>query len=408
MTDKKWCAYEYTITKLIVKRTGYEDFIGSMMRVQSLYIEKDYDNDIMPIVMLQMSMPEHIYKSIATNPSGATFVMTIVSEINNEGKRESRSVFIDGEFSVSMEDITPHVNEHLYEKTRERDMEGDGGGTISDMHNFYTFVLQKKDNLRSSKTVINQVLCSSNMLNAVAASLTLAGVKKVLMSQPDNRTNYTELILLPLQLIQELKYLNTMYGLYKQGALIFFDFNMLYILRKCANTNTFQTNEPKEVTFIVDDSDSNNVLLNGSCIENNLGYVSVSQDGFILRSGSHTVAQYTGQNMLLIHKDGTSSNINVNANSPTAVATTTSHNKFIDSETRLRLSELECQATMEVLNVDLSMLTPNKKYRITSTSSKVASLVNTQFRLSMTRTAFIREGDYFRAATEIVLKKSEG
>lgn len=408
ITEKNWCAYEYTITKLIVKLPTGTNFEASAMHVQNLYIEKDYDNDIMPILMMQMAMPQHIYKAIAADPYNTTFVMTVVKEINKDGKRESRSVFIDGEFSVSMEDITPHVDENLYEKTRESAMSGDGGGTIGDMHNFYTFILQKKDNLKSSKTVINKVLCSANMLNAVATALTLGGAKKVLMSQPDNKTSYTELILLPLQLIQELKYMNSMYGLYKQGLLVFYDFDILYILRKCANTNTFQNNEVKEVTFIIDDASSNNVLLNGSCVENNLGYVSVSQDGFVLRSGVQTVAQYTGQNTLLIHKDGTSTNISTNANSPTAVVTTTSHNKYIDSETKLRMSEMECQATIEVMNIDLGMITPNKRYRITSTSSKVASLINTQFRISLVRTIFIREGDYFRAATEIVLKKSEG
>lgn len=410
LNELSWAVYEYKITKFEIDIKGKKTTLRPA-QIRNIYLEKDYDELMMPIFMVKVQMPNDVYYSVNKYPNDTTFTIIIHSQkrAKDGGTATGKSVFISDKFIPMGIDGTPCTDPR--DKSTKSVAEGNKMSlTDPDRSREHTFILGKKSVVKTIRKVTNAVLSSTNMLNAVSYLLTNCGVKKVLMSKFDNSTNYNELILLPIPMMEQLAYLNNMFGFYKEGAQIFYDFDMLYILKNCAKCTAYVKNEIKDVSLVVYQEHSGRTGDIGSTVtKDKKGYVHVGTGSqFHIEDQSRSSDVYLGNNSIILNDDGSMTSANSNSKDGSYnVITTTTHNKYYKNEIVARMNELKGVVTVMASNIDLKLLAPNKCYHIISDDSAVAKQVKSKFRLSKTVTIFAPEGDTMSPITTMVLKKSE-
>ena len=406
LNELSWSVYEYKLTKFEINIKGKKTTLQPA-QIRNIYIEKDYDDLMLPIFMVNILIPDELYYSINKYHDETTFTIIIHSQkrAKDGGTPTGKSVYMSDIFIPLGIDGTPSTTG---DKTTQSVSQGNSL-ELEDFSDEHTFILGKKEIVKTVRKVINDVLSSTNMLNAVSYLLTKCGVKKVLMSNFDNNTNYNELILLPIPLIEQLAYLNNMFGFYKEGSQIFFDFDKLYILRNCAKCTAYVDNEIKDVNLVVYQEHSGKTGDIGSTVKDKKGYIHVGTgDQFHIEDQSKSSDVYVGNNSIILNDDGSmSSAVSNSKDGSYNVITTTTHNKYYSNEVSLRLKELKSVVTVMASNIDLKLLAPNKSYRILSDDSTISKQVNALFRLSKVISIFAVEGDVLSPVTTIVLKKSE-
>ena len=409
-----WKVYKYKLDAIRLKIDGIVSKIEPGT-VQNFYIEKDYDNDFLPVFMMKILLGVPTYHEIIDAKDSASFIIDfkIVVDAGDDTIVEQANYILD-EFVVLPVDNTPFNDSDYYMDQTESPSFGEGTTDLSEIQNSYTFILARKRDLFTTRGVVNDVLTSTNLTTAVAYLLTKCNCTNVLMSVMDNVTMYHELLLLPIPLINQLRYLSNYYGFYKQGSQIFFDFDRAYILRNNSMCTAYTDTEPVRVIFYVYEADTGSICGKGSFTDviNKSGYINTSIDQFNVEDLSTTSAQYAGTNSIIVNNSGN----NVVATSENTsgglqtfnVITTSTHNPYAEAENSYRLRELKSVVTINLMNTDLRLLTPNRKYQIVSTSSQAAMAVDKPYRLCSTVTAFIKDGEYFSNNTTVKLKISEG
>ena len=105
--------------------------------------------------------------------------------------------------------------------------------------------------LKASRYSFNKVYTKTTLQNMVGHMLTESGHKHVLMSKFENNEVYKELLLPVNPLYKNLIYLDQYYGMYKKGALIYYDVDVLYILNANGKLTAKRPDEWTETTFLV-------------------------------------------------------------------------------------------------------------------------------------------------------------
>lgn len=409
ISELKWETIEYIITTFDINIKDKTTKL-QLGQVQAMYIEKDFDELSLPIFMVSLAIPEDLYYNIQKNHNDTTFNIVISTQKRNDiGEAPTnKSIYLKDVFIPLGVDGTPFTNKDTYKKAKEETTDGDVL-SMTDLQTTHTFVLGKKSTNINMKKIQNKVLSGANLLDAISYLLTSCGFNNVLMSKLDNNTSYSELILLPIPMIEQLRYLNSMYGFYKQGAQIFLDFDTNYILRNCAKCTAYRDNEIKDVNFVVYKPSGGHTADKGSCVNGNEGYINCGAESnrFNIDDKSKSSNVYLGNNSLIINDEANVSEAITNSNGSYNVITTTTHNNYIQDETRLRLKELSGVVTLTTMNIDLRLLTPNKNFKILSDDSSVATQVNAPFRLSKYIAIFGMEGNTLSPVVTIELKKTE-
>lgn len=377
------------------------------IHIRSMFLEKNYDSDYLPIFMVSLSISEKIYKKIRQYQDYTTFDIIMKSgKIDTNNNIGRLSNFISGTFNVKGTDDTPFINE---EEVNSMESTYAGGEDMSTMATEYTFVLVQSNTLKKTRKIINKVITSATMLDTVSYLLSTAGVDNVLMSPMDNTNSYNEIVLLPIPLTSQLSYLDSVFGFYKEGSQIFFDFDRMYFLRNSHKCTAYQRGEIKTVSICVYNTSSGSNAVKGSYI-NKVGktaYINCGIGSFQVSSESKASDTYMSANNIVINQNGeVTESVNDSSGSYNIINTST-HNKYYPNESKLRVKELESVITVTCTNMDISLLQPNKYFNIRSNVTKVATQVKQKYRLSNWSCVFAKEGNIFKTVSTIILKKTE-
>lgn len=408
ISDQVFNINEYVYESLTINCNS-KDYRIEPIQLLNLYIEKNFDDDYLPIIMMQIIMSDELYYNICMNPTKTTFTFLMKRQISiSEKNKSAGSIFLSDKFVPLGVDGSPFNEKKMYDSINESDTAGKNS-TMTNFSNSRTFILAKRSDLNATKSITNLVLSNSDMLNAVSVCLTKAGVNKVLMSPMDNYTGYSELILLPQPLVAQLKYLNSFYGFYKEGAQIFFDLDCLYILRNTAKCTAYRQNEIQTVYFCIYDTTSGKTISVGSksYSDTKTAYIGLSSANMSVDNLSTSSNEFMGSNSTIINNDGNISTATSGNGSSYNVLSNRTHNNYYSNELSLRMKELSCVVRMVVQNIDLTLLTPNKTFRILASDTDVAKKVSGAFRLVSTMTTFNHDGNKINDTTIVTLKRTD-
>ena len=82
--DLNYSNYEYDIDKFDIIINSKTEASLENAQIKQLYIEKDLDNDIMPVMLVQLSLDIDLYYKICQNCQNVKFLINIYSQKRHE------------------------------------------------------------------------------------------------------------------------------------------------------------------------------------------------------------------------------------------------------------------------------------------------------------------------------------
>lgn len=407
ISDRDWQQYEYLVDCSITI-PGKDTIELNDLQIEGVYIEKDFDNDHLPVLLLDLSISRLTELSIIKYMEETVFSLQIMSYIRDPGDPDvimDKKILISGEFYTIIPDVTPDTERQLRKLLREQNEADEDEFSIDDTLNKVTYILFSKSAMTAVRTIVNDVLSNVNLTTAFAYIMTKVGMKNVLMSNFDNTDVIPELLLLPIPALSELIYLSNYYGLHKEGTQIFMDFDTTYINRMSGKSTIWKQNEIRNVTFFIGSAMNAQNIICGSCESGDTIFVNVDKDSYRLGDDSKAADQLLGQNVTLVNEDTTEVSSVDTGGSFTTVKTTAGHNKYINEQIACRKNENKKIVRVLCTYIDIGCLTPNKQYRFITDDTELVEDIQGLYRISSFNTTFVREGGHYITATMASLKR---
>lgn len=406
IVSDEWYQYEYLMTATI-SIPGEEDYDLNEIQMEGLYIEKDYDNDHLPVMLVDLNIPAFLDIKIkgAEEPTLTLTVTSYMKDTQNPDMVMDKKIIISGVFLILEPDGTPDQEYKLRQLLRDMNDSDDEDVMLEDTTYKVTYILISKEMSTLARTIVNAVMTNVDLITAYAYLLSSVNAKNVLISNFDNVDVIPELLLLPIPLLNELAYLSNYYGLHKEGTQIFLDFDTLFINRMSGQCTCWKANESKNVTFFIGDVMQPDNTASGCVQTEDTIHVNVDKDAYTVTDGKTAMDQLAGQNVMVYDESAMSTSTVDTGGDFATLQSTYGHNKYLETQIAARKAENEKVVHLMLSYVDVSWMTPNKQYRIITDDSKIMDDIVGNYRLSMMNTTFIREGGHFLTITMVELKR---
>ena len=409
-----WENYLYSIKVSI--QTPNELVELQNAQINSAYIEKDYDNDVLPVFLLNVNLQKNVYYDILKDPTQCRFIVQIDKYIDpgNSGRDKSKRVYLRDKFVPIITDRSPFTDEKFYKDVKYNGSK-DGRQIIPyDLQQTYDFILFREKDLRVMKSTTNLVFTNTNVLVALTVVLGNAGVSNLLMTRFDNTSSYSEFLLPPLPLLPQIKFLDSYFGFYREGSMVFFDHDRSYILRKAPGCSAWESNEIKTVAFTIDVPSSGEDLMVGSVLDNKQKtvFVNTNKDHVMFLDKTISTDMVIGNKSTIFHtvtggfNSVTPDTTNI-AGVTNAPKTTNTQNSYASSELEARQSEMRNIVNIICSGLDISYIQPNKTYKLMTNVQSIVNKVGGVYRLTRAIHQFVKEGDHFVNLSNMELRRPD-
>ena len=408
-----WLSCKYTIHVSIKFADGTVRKLENA-QINGLYMEKDYDNDHLPIMMIDLALGELDVNKVDDQTIFHVKMNQYYLENNDdESEKKSKKVYLDDEFIRIGYGTKPDAREKFKKKIRNSMGVNDGDLTNYDLTKPITFILFKKSDLIMSKAITNDVFVNANMEDIVCRLLTDVGCpRKVLMSNFINTKEYSELLLEPKNFIEQLVFLENEFGWHPEGTYIFLDYDRFYITRKCSTPTVWVGKEPQQVCFTIPFVDQSDDSSNGIIEKNNIIYVNVGTDKYTMVDSSIVEDQISGTGLILTNTltgkttiiDGDNSTLTPTGSYANKMYH--GHNPYVIKQYKLRKKENDHIWDIECINTDLSYYTPQRQFTFLSDVTKISSTLKGKYRISSMKVSFAKAGTAFNNIAKVRVKRT--
>jgi hypothetical protein len=153
--------------------------------------------------------------------------------------------------------FTTQFRENELNDTRKSDDEDETKGSINSETGTYTIAVSffNIKAILMNKTLFNIVFSGCTPGTALGYIIDQCAATKVIVDPPVNEHEYENLILPPYNLRATLENLQSRYGIYENGLLVYYDFDTLYILDKFATTHEVETSDSTISTIKIHEPD---------------------------------------------------------------------------------------------------------------------------------------------------------
>lgn len=402
-----WKLYEYMVNVTIVFQ-GEQPIKLAQAEIQEILMEKDFDNDHMPIFILRLMIPQTLADKIWDKDPDINVRVDSFERLQNQDvdiEKVSKRLYFNDVFKAIPTNDDPTYNTTVRKKIRTLAGYKDTEFTMEDLGGISNFVLQKKNCLYDSKTISNMILTGVNLTTAIKVLLTDAKCKNVLMSNLDNGKIFEELPILPMTFLSNIIYLEQQYGFHKDGTQVFMDFDTLYIIRMSGKATAWRRLEPKKGIFCISETSDSGNASNGGVTTPTEVLFNVDIRQYTSPTSTPVIDNTSGMNTLLMNESkATYTDVNTALGQNYNVQSTQGHNPYVENQIRLRKQEAIKVRELFCASVDLSALTPNKEYTMVSDVTALTKELSGTYRLSKVMTTFFKDGAKFTGVSHIRLK----
>ena len=384
--------FYFTVKDSRTRMKGYE--------LKSLMIINDYIENIFPIVQLKVSMDYETYYEIIRNKDNVKIRINIQKYYTkvSDVEKSLKSQYLNTTFTLILDDD----DEDLYTDIRKKNnVEGDDSTSLYDQDNEVEFYLFKSSLVKASKKKINKILKNCNVTNAVALVMDKMGIDNLLMSRSPNDTEYSEIIIPPLKATQAISYIDTFYGLYPTGSMLFFGVDRSYLIKYDGRCTAYESGEITSTTIIVPKVGTEASQNVGSILGDG-GYTIIADYETIeFQNQSVTKNILNGEHLQIDNAesseiDGTMNRSGINKK----IIKNRGKNKYFKSTyTRMRES-LEHVIIAQFSDIDLSSLAPNKSYHFVFEDSALQKKYSGTYVLVKSEIALIRKESHLSAVAK--------
>lgn len=408
--DNKWLSCKYEVHITLKFSNGVKRELKSL-QIAGLYLEKDFDNDRMPILFVDIAISKKDELMIDSKTEFQIQIKQFYLE-SPEGEKKDPKIFLNDTFVRLNYGPLLTSSVRVNEEIRRSQNMSDDDVAMEDIQTQNSYPLIKKSDLILTKQIVNGVIANVTQAHIFAWTLTKAGCNKpFLISDFTNSQNWPEMVMLPKGFLDTLIYMESEYGWHNEGTYIFIDYDVMYIIRMNGQCTAWRSNEPKTVTFCISDSSSDESIPTGVLPKEDNVYYNIGTDQFTPSNASEISDQIEGNNMILINtQNGSPTNIQSGTDSYSGSGSYLArsyhgHNPYAEEQHKRRKNEQQNQVKMTCFNGDISYLTPNKAVKILTDVTEIMDKFDGNYRLAGYKAFFIKNGDFFDNNTEIVIKR---
>lgn len=239
--------YTYKIEMYLSYSNGDSEDVSNLLK--SITVNNNYEKYVFPIITANFSLTSEMFIRIQNNDN-LKLTMNIVRyvdiSINNEG--------ISMPFDYYLKDI---VMIPINKNRSPIDVDTFNTEVVTSVPNIsIDLALMLEDNLKINKFVASGIYRDCTMEDIITFLLNDIS-NKLVFQKPDNQYTLDQVILIPNNIIMNIRYINDVYGIYNSGMNLFFGMKNYYLISKLNNIDTpYIGNNYKDVVLnILDNSD---------------------------------------------------------------------------------------------------------------------------------------------------------
>lgn len=411
---QKW---HYIVNEITIYSGGETTSIP-IERVSKIGLKCLYEENFFPVFSITVVIESSKYYAILKNKKTSYFKLNIGKRFRYNGD-ESESMmrnFINQNFSLILDDDDVDSNSASKRLKASNDFNEMVKSDENDLYytdNEVTFYLFPTKSIDNAKKTINAIFRKCTLTDAVTYILSEANIDNVLMTPFDNNETKNILVIPPMQASKAIQFLDTFYGFYKSGALYFCDFDYMYILKYNSDCSAYIDGERQEVDITIPDIEAQNMTdICGTVKESDTSYniISISSN-ITIKNASVSTNAISGVDVLAIDNySGDIQKSNVKAETGSGISNTS----IIENETEnpwitdIHSSQIELSSTVVTITLndfDISVLKPNKRYKIIFEDPLYTEKYNGLFNLVSYDAKFIKNGTELNVSAVCTFKK---
>ena len=410
---EKW---RYTVRQIGIRLPNLPMTVIPNIRLSNMYIEENFETHYFPLFKIKLILESELYYTIIRNKNECQIYLRVDKYyyLQNQTEKSNYKPYINGMFDIIVDDDREDF-EIMDKKKEDKSYTSIVESDLNDPEKIdmelelYLF----SPVVKNTKININKIFDKATVLDAIQYIMTESKVNNLLMAQPDNDTIYDSLIIPPLSLVKALSFIETYYGIYKKGTMIWFGLNNSYIVPYESECKAWKKNEKRVTNIIMNGTGntSHSVVL-GKIHNQKQNFIvadpytvsiesaSISND-FINANELKTIDSYDGE-------------INIEESDATTIDKNFAKfyenktlNKYASSIYASKTSALSTVINVRLCDFDLDDFTPNKQYRVIFEYVDYRKKYHGGYILSKISSMCSREGEDFVVDSVLALKKTD-
>ena len=418
MDEIKLSVYKYSIDDiLIIYSNGKKDKIPSL-NIGAINIEKDFDENFLPILNISASVSIDLYKKISADRNVKASIRI------NKTAIKAKSEFIDDSpkfqdpiinqifrLQLNTTDLDPTSE---IQRESENKLENKAENNFNTQLDMYFFT---DEALESRRGLTSMIFSDTDTMTAIVYLLSELKVKRILLSKPDNTDRQNQIIVPETKLIPMVNNIENIYGVYNHGSVLFYDFDRFYYISK--DVENHQARENSEISMV-----NINFEEFATHVDRKPGsYVDKRNDRYYINSTNYPNFQNLGN----FTQEATFNDINyVNTNNGETknktinfdnndknmvIVDNTYGNNYILNSKIYSMKENYYIVSLLIAEADISHFTPNKRYYMNFNIKefKKSRKYTGTYRLSKVVHTLSKNGSdkWFEAKTLCIFKKGK-
>ena len=360
-------------------------------RLNSFTVLENYLENLYPVIKIDLALEDSVYNKIIKNKSSIKIRIELVKYYmkGTSDKKSTKTVHMKQTFSLILDDALTASSENLHSKEYPH-------GDVNEMNavtiNMELFLFAG-DLIRANTGIINDVLKNCTVTDALMYMMNKIGIRRnLLMPVSDNPTVYPELVIPPLKISKALGFLDSYYGVFRTGTIIYFGIDRNYILPYCKRAKVLAENEQEIVNIVIPKTGSS--ITDKLCSAKKKGapssiYVIGDASSFepVNRDVSGKILNAETVDVV----DNERGRINYTKGSNKKVVIKPGESTFYKESYVARVNATATVITIAFKNCDLSVFTPNKIYQFLFEDSKLMKLYKGKYHLVNADISYIKE-----------------
>lgn len=407
---------KYIISKFDLIIPGYDEpYSVNTAHIGNWSIEKNYEEYLFPYLEFRCIVPDKVYRDIMENSENVYVDLKIEYRLMEDlyelatGSMDAYGTILENRFYAFIDNKSPKLTDDTRGEIAKDKLSEDGLTQYSyDNTKPIVMALYRADHIFLTNQIVNAILSGCTVADGVAYMFKQLNIGQVLMSPSDNTKIYDQMVIPPLPAHKGLFRLVNTYCLHKAGTVVFFDYDMIYLLNKKIGPTAWIPNEIKTVylTSFPNATDSG-VMRSGFYANGTERYCAINIIGNTLSITNESMFadQVEGGNIISIDSNTgvvttLDSSLNVSEVSPSkqgkynrVVVQNTGAGDTIESA-RAAIEQSQNVLNITVENVNIRALSPNKDFIFTTDNTKYSRYTG-HYRITNMSSVFTRESELY-------------
>lgn len=353
--------YKYSLSDILFYANNFDDPITiKPLQVLSLTILKNYEKNIVPLMFMSLHVKRTEYEKIVTSMNTLTVEFSMYKtkaseDESNYNKIQYSSPYINGRFKAYNKDlldtrVTGQLKNSIDDSTNSTQL------TVE--LNLYLYDYQSILKYKKNKSYIT----TGTTNDLLFLSLKDRGFTNILISP--STPNINKDFIVPYgSLGDNFDFIDTYYGIYDNPRMFFADFDTTYLLDKGNSGKSLRKGELASTLIYLEKTEESTSSYNGCYIDENNGQYILNASFFSIND-SDSMIDFNSAGKLKSMIFGTAEEFNDSPGDYAIENALLINNSKEHTQILFNIKDTKRTMNIEFSDIDLSIITPNKKYTL--------------------------------------------